>query len=776
MLSRPGLGWTSLLLLLGMLLVVGLAVADSRPLAVEGQARSGSLVVTMVAAGLIGYLLARSSLGVVVAHGIGAGAGAFLLLSMAGALAAEGGPTAALDGGVLLAQTRELSADLEREIELYLGDAGTPPAILTYIVLGAVCWTTAQFSAFTVYRYQRAGPAVVASGVLLFLNEALPAPGASVGQLPGLALMSSFCALAMLLIVRLQLGAQADQWARRHIQDTAEVGRLFLRTGSLFVAIVIIGATSLTAIARVPAQNVDAGSLGDPLGDLGTELSRWLSVLAVDVRPARDTSFDDRLEIQDTWQQGEGIAFVAEVDGGLRGNYWWLSAFSDFDGRAWRRGDTTEALVPVGQPIDIPVDASAAGPFELTSHVSPRRSSLALGTVVGPAEPRVVDRAVRVRSLGDREGLSEILFGEDLSADDGYTVTSAVHDYRARGGSLTASALRAAGTEYPAWISRYLRVDAGASGARTRAKAAEVQALAAGSGRADPYDLALLLQDQLRELTYQTSIEGSCRSGENVPECLLRIRSGFCQQFASTMVMVLRELQIPARFVNGYLPGAEGTAGRYVVPMQALHAWVEVYFPGTGWVRFDPTPGAQLSRYQQQATALEEGAIPASSGPSGTLPPDEATGSEQPSAEPSTSPSAEGAMAGAGWADPGGLLAAAIIAGGLASVALAAIAGVLIVRLRRLPQADGSLAYRRIVGLAERLGYGPHPSQTEYEYAASLSQTLPSVREELYMVAHARVEKRYGNRDVSAEHRPALRRAYARIRTALLRLTWRSSA
>ena len=95
-------------------------------------------------------------------------------------------------------------------------------------------------------------------------------------------------------------------------------------------------------------------------------------------------------------------------------------------------------------------------------------------------------------------------------------------------------------------------------------------------------------------------------------------------------------------------------------------------------------------------------------------------------------------------------------------------------RLRRLPGNDGGLAYGRIVGLAARLGYGPQPSETEYEYAASLSRTLPAVREDLYIVAHARVEKAYGRREVEGDQRALLRRAYARIRMALLRLSWRA--
>jgi transglutaminase-like putative cysteine protease len=379
-----------------------------------------------------------------------------------------------------------------------------------------------------------------------------------------------------------------------------------------------------------------------------------------------------------------------------------------------------------------------------------------------------------VRSLGDRAGLSEITFQADVLRGGSYTVLSQVHDYEVDGGSLTASELRAAGVDYPSWIGPYVQVNEGASGPRTASKAGEIARRAASLGLDNPYDKARLLQDGLRDLGYATSVEGLCRVGENVPECLLRSESGFCQHYATTMVMVLRELEIPARLVNGYLPGLQVDADRYEVPMQALHAWTEVYFPGIGWVRFDPTPGGQLGQYQQQPTRFEEGEASAFPLPSGAPLPDEADASAGPVESPSPSPSAAVALPGDGGLGGGELVAAILVGGGLALLLLAASIGILYAWLRRLPGSDGGLAYTRIISLASRLGYGPHPAQTEYEYAASLSTTLPSVREELYAVARAHVEQRYGRRGVAAGQLPALRRAYARIRSALLRLGLRA--
>ncbi len=772
-LSRPASGWSSLLLLLGMLSVVGAAVVDTRPPVIGPQDRGLAPLVVILAAGLVGFLLARSHIGVLRAHLIGAAAGAFILL-LSTAASLEGGRAATPDpSGLALMgeQLTRLSAAVQSEVRQLLGSSDALPVVLPGLVLGAIAWSTGQFSAFSVFRHGRAGPAIVASGTILLLNEALPATASASDRLPLVWALALFSLAAMLLLVRLQHAAHAGQWSRRQIVASAEVEKSFVRLGGLFVILVVIAATSLSAVARMPAQPIDEGLFRGPLDDLRQEVSRWLRLVAVDVTGQASTTLDDRLRVADEWEPGGGVAFAVDVEGDLRGNYWWLSAFADFDGYAWSRSDTTSDEAAALVPIDLPPDTSGAGPFDVSVTVTPRRSTLALGTLIAPSEPRVVSRAVRVRSLGDREGLTEITFADAVLRGASYRVTSAVHDYQGGEGALTASLLRAAGTDYPAWVDRYLRVDAGASGPRTVRLAAEIASFAERSGLDSPYDLARLLQDRLRTMDYQTSIEGLCQPGENVPECLLRTETGFCQHFASTMVMALRELGVPARIVSGYLPGERSEDGRWDVPQQALHTWVEAYFPGVGWVRFDPTPGDQLRRFAQLPTDLAEGEPVASSGPDASSAPAAASAAADLELLPSPSPdSAAATPVGGGGAAPGMEL---LVIPALAALVLVVLLAVLLVRLRRLPQADGALAYSRIAGLASRLGRGPHPAQTEFEFAASLSDALPSLRPDLYLVAHARVEKRYGHRDVASDRRPALRRAYARIRTALLRLGWR---
>jgi len=68
---------------------------------------------------------------------------------------------------------------------------------------------------------------------------------------------------------------------------------------------------------------------------------------------------------------------------------------------------------------------------------------------------------------------------------------------------------------------------------------------------------------------------------------------GHCEYFASSMVVLARSVGIPARLVTGYLRGETNFFNRrYIVRQSDAHAWVEVHFPDSGWVPFDPTPEA----------------------------------------------------------------------------------------------------------------------------------------------------------------------------------------
>ncbi|GAB4420213.1 MAG: transglutaminaseTgpA domain-containing protein [Anaerolineales bacterium] len=145
--------------------------------------------------------------------------------------------------------------------------------------------------------------------------------------------------------------------------------------------------------------------------------------------------------------------------------------------------------------------------------------------------------------------------------------------------------LRAAGTEYPEWIvTRYVQ---GEYQPRIAALAAEITA-----GLETPYDKAEAITRYLRsEIEYANPLPEPPPADTDVLEWVLfDLKQGFCNYYASAEVLMLRSLGIPARLAVGFAEGefdAENEA--YIVRYYDAHAWPEVYFPGIGWVEFEPT-------------------------------------------------------------------------------------------------------------------------------------------------------------------------------------------
>jgi transglutaminase-like putative cysteine protease len=112
------------------------------------------------------------------------------------------------------------------------------------------------------------------------------------------------------------------------------------------------------------------------------------------------------------------------------------------------------------------------------------------------------------------------------------------------------------------------------------------------AGAVSDYDKVLAIQQHLHGngFHYSTDVDVA-----DDPDALLtfltQTKAGFCQQFATAMAVLVRELQLPARVAVGYQQGTLQDDGRYLVQSDDAHAWVEVFFEGYGWLQFEPTPG-----------------------------------------------------------------------------------------------------------------------------------------------------------------------------------------
>jgi transglutaminase-like putative cysteine protease len=105
------------------------------------------------------------------------------------------------------------------------------------------------------------------------------------------------------------------------------------------------------------------------------------------------------------------------------------------------------------------------------------------------------------------------------------------------------------------------------------------------------YDRTMAVQDWLRGFAYTRELPRTAREA-TLEHFLFERRAGHCEYFSTAMVVLLRSVGIQARNVNGFLGGRWNDMGSYLaVTQNEAHSWVEVWFPGYGWVTFDPTPG-----------------------------------------------------------------------------------------------------------------------------------------------------------------------------------------
>ncbi|KOT78769.1 transglutaminase [Streptomyces rimosus subsp. pseudoverticillatus] len=110
-------------------------------------------------------------------------------------------------------------------------------------------------------------------------------------------------------------------------------------------------------------------------------------------------------------------------------------------------------------------------------------------------------------------------------------------------------------------------------------------------GARTAYDKAVRLQDWFSlngGFTYNTEVRAG--SGTEAISRFLEQKEGFCVHFAFSMAAMARTLGIPARVAVGFTPGTRQSDGSTSVGLKDAHAWPELYFEGTGWTRFEPTP------------------------------------------------------------------------------------------------------------------------------------------------------------------------------------------
>lgn len=264
-------------------------------------------------------------------------------------------------------------------------------------------------------------------------------------------------------------------------------------------------------------------------------------------------------------------------------HYWRSDAYGQYTGRGWEPVPTSGESA--AQPDELPEDPPA-GRYYLRQGFS--LEARHYGALFATNNPVQTDKAVRLFDGGDSQ--SKRLVGNATE----YQVISAAT-------KITSNQLIEAGVDYPAEISAaYLQLPDSLP-ERVRSLAQRI-----ASGAETPYEKTLKIQSYLREnYTYDTSAAEAPEGRDAVDYFLFDAPTGFCSHYASAMTVMLRAEGIPSRVAAGYAMGEyDFERQSFRVPESAAHAWVEVYFPGYGWVEFEPTViRAAIEYYDEQYAA-----------------------------------------------------------------------------------------------------------------------------------------------------------------------------
>jgi transglutaminase-like putative cysteine protease len=328
-----------------------------------------------------------------------------------------------------------------------------------------------------------------------------------------------------------------------------------------------------------------------------------------------------------------------------------------------------------------------------------------------------------------------------VSAGDSYQATVSVS-------TATESDLLAAGTGYPGWIlDRYLQLP-DSMPSRVIDLAQELT-----KDIETPYQKAMAICNYLRTLEYTPDIEAPPEGTDGVDYFLFEVEKGYCQYFASAMTVLLRASGVPSRMVVGYGPGElmeqygprdimghlggarQGLQDTFVV--RNTHSWSEVFFPGYGWIAFEPTPVYPL------ITRGELG-----------FPPQDVEGVDDSTGKP------DGMETGTPW----NVWPLRVCLG------LALLGAIMWLGWRRLlgRVLEPRVAYARIGYLAALSGMGPRENLTPQEYGRKLAAAVPEMSAALDQIVYAYVRVSYSKHNLNSEDRSNIAKAWPQVRNHLL--------
>ncbi|KPL23782.1 MAG: hypothetical protein AMJ93_03835 [Anaerolineae bacterium SM23_84] len=735
-------GWTTFLLLLLMLLSVMWAVR-----AAEWTEGLGILPWTAIVAMAFGLGLAKwKRLPGIVAHPLSLSVGSvFVTIMLDSVFQSKVAPAALVSANQGLSARASI---MYQQALRWLLDPGGVEAWLSNFMfvasLAAVTWLISHFSTWFVFRSHWAWGAIVPAGAACVLNIYYAPPRLII-------YFFLYCLCALLLAVRMHVYTRQVAWREEVVNYNLDVDLTFLRDGMIVSLLALSLAWTVPVAARSPK-----------LADFWAEFEQpWQEVQTLWTRLFTSLNYRGRsslVRFGRTMTLGGGVNLsnvpVLKVQA-TEPHYWRAVTYDRYTGSGWVNTDQETVVVPANRATFSPtpyrmqqefthaVRMEESGETLLFFAGQPLRSSMAARASLSFVETPEGQQATDVSMLAALR---------TLGRDQSYTITSLVS-------RATASQLRAAGTEYPDWVSeRYLQLPSTLPG-RVRVLAGDIV-----EGVSTPYDQAEAIQNYLRRIPYDRAISAPPAGYDPVDWFLFENRRGYCDYYASALTVLVRSLGIPARIAQGYASGEYLPGSRsYQVRQLDAHAWPEVYFPGYGWVEFEPTAS------QPVILRPEQGSVPLLPGldvPLSTEPTEEEDkyGPDEGIAEGGDITDISLAQTGPWYSR---LVRPVLALLGVLLGAVMAVVGWWYASLRGLNVAES--VYEQMRRLGGLLGVPHRSHQTPLEYGESLVQKLVQGQDDVRRLVALYVKQRFGWRGLSDAEERELQERWRELRP----LMWR---
>ena len=446
-------------------------------------------------------------------------------------------------------------------------------------------WLSGLFSGYQLTRYANGLAAVLPSGILMFVIYLNHYTTKDYNWMFGAYLFT-----ALLLLGRQKYLADRKKWREQRVQVSVESGMDFnnaiMVSGAILILLAWVIPTSslpLSQQAGMAWQKISRNWSSE--GDL---LENMFASVKKDALPSSDF-YRSELPLGTQISQSATMVFLVYAPAAAQEFprlYWRGPVYDRFEDGRWL---TTDAAVKYYEAQDgyfkIP-DTKNRKNLYFTFNVYSKRQTI-LYTAAQPiwvSHPANIIHTQIPSEDADAEVMDIVTLQASPSLEAGETYRS-----NALLADPTILELRAAGQEYPEWVTdKYLQLPADFS---TRIQALALEITAAYD---NPYDKAATITNYLRsEIEYTSSISFPENTVDRLEYFLLEGKKGFCNYYASAEVLMLRSVGVPARLAVGFAQGEGDDTNLknifYTVRERDAHAWPEVYFPGHGWIEFEPT-------------------------------------------------------------------------------------------------------------------------------------------------------------------------------------------